>query len=328
MSLRPEPGEMRWMQLRVGIVAALVLAVVAFAILRLDAVGSVFSRPVEFTVRLADGLGIREGSQVTVAGLPAGIVSALAVVSARHDSGTVVAARIRMNAEQYALLRADTRSRIRALGLLGDRLLDFTPGSPNRPALRPTDTLDVEAFAELGDLFAAADTALRAVSAVSSDVRQVAGRLSRGEGTMGRLFADAALYDTLLRTVRRADAVLAQVQQGRGTLGRLLRDTTLYGSVTSAAISLDSAASMLNDRSGVIARLQRDTTFYLRARRTTLGIDSLVRGLNAGRGTAGQLIAERELYDRLLRTTSLLDSLLTDVRRNPSRYTKGAVRLF
>jgi len=319
---------MRWMQLRVGIVAALVLAVVAFAILRLDAVGSVFSRPVEFTVRLADGLGIREGSQVTVAGLPAGIVSALAVVSARHDSGTVVAARIRMNAEQYALLRADTRSRIRALGLLGDRLLDFTPGSPNRPALRPTDTLDVEAFAELGDLFAAADTALRAVSAVSSDVRQVAGRLSRGEGTMGRLFADAALYDTLLRTVRRADAVLAQVQQGRGTLGRLLRDTTLYGSVTSAAISLDSAASMLNDRSGVIARLQRDTTFYLRARRTTLGIDSLVRGLNAGRGTAGQLIAERELYDRLLRTTSLLDSLLTDVRRNPSRYTKGAVRLF
>lgn len=328
MSLRPEPGAMRWMQLRVGLVAVAVLAALGFTILRLDAVGSFFGSPVEFTVRLGDGLGLRVGSQVTVAGLPAGLVTRLSVTPARHDSSTVVAARIRMNAEQFALLRENTRSRVRALGLLGDRLLDFTPGSPNRKALRPIDTLDVESFAELGDLFSAADTALRAVTAVSADIRLVAGRLKKGEGTAGRLFTDAALYDSLLRTVRRADAVLAQVQGGQGTLGRLLRDTTLYGSVTRAAIALDSAGSLLNDRDGVIARLQRDTAFYSRLRRATIGVDSLVRGLNAGRGTAGQLLVERELYDRLLRATAALDSLAADVRRNPARYTKGAVRLF
>ena len=85
---------------------------------------------------------------------------------------------------------------------------------------------------------------------------------------------------------------------------------------------------MINDRDGVLARVQRDTVFYSRLRRATVGIDSLVRGLNAGRGTAGQLLVERELYDRLLRVTAALDSLAADVRRNPSRYTKGAVRLF
>ena len=328
MSLRPEPGAMRWMQLRVGLLAIAVLAAVAFAILRLDAVGSLFSSPVEFTVRLSDGLGLREGSQVTVAGLPAGIIAQLSVAPARHDSTTVVSARVKMNANQYALLRDDSRSRVRALGLLGDRLLDFTPGSPNRRALRTSDTLDVESFSELGDLFSAADTALRAVTVVSADIRSVAARMTTGDGTLGRLFTDAALYDTLLRTVRRADAVLARVQGGQGTLGRLLRDTSLYGSVTRAAVALDSAASLLNDRGGVLARLQRDTAFYARLRRATTGVDSLVRGLNAGRGTAGQLLVERELYDRLLRVTAALDSLAADVRRNPSRYTKGAVRLF
>ena len=328
MSLRPEPGDMRWMQLRLGLLAVAVLALLAVAILRLDAVGSLFGRPVEFTVRLADGLGLREGSQVTVAGLPAGIVSTLRVTTAHHDSSTVVAALVRMNGEQFALLRDDSRSRVRALGLLGDRLLDFTPGSPNRRALRDTDTLDVEGFAELGDLFSAADTAMRAVTAVSGELRGVATKLKKGDGTIGRLFNDAALYDSLLRTVRRADAVLARLQGGQGTLGRMLRDTTLYGSVTSAAIALDSAASLLNDRTGVIARLQRDTSFYTRLRRATTGVDSLVRGLNAGQGTAGQLLVERELYDRLLHVTAALDSLAADVRRNPSRYTKGAVRLF
>ncbi len=328
MSLRPEPGQMRWMQLRIGLVAAIVLAMVAVVILRLDAVGSLFSTPASFTVRLADGLGLREGSQVTVAGLPAGIISDLAVTPVRNGTATVVSARVTMNADQFALLRADSRSRVRALGLLGDRLLDFTPGTPNQRALAAGDTLDVESFAELGDLFSAADTALRAVSAVSNDLRLVAAKLQRGDGTMGRLFNDVALYDTLLRTVRRADGVLSAMQSGRGTLGRLLRDTTLYGAVTNAAESLDSAASLLNDRQGVIATLQADTAFYLRLRGATTGIDSLVRGLNAGKGSAGQLLTERELYDKLLRVTAALDSLAADVRRNPSRYTKGAVRLF
>jgi phospholipid/cholesterol/gamma-HCH transport system substrate-binding protein len=328
MSLRPEPGELRWMQLRVGIVAAIALAVIAFAMLRLDAGGSLFGTPVEFTVRLADGLGLREGSQVTVAGLPAGVVRSLEVVPARDASRSAVAARVRMRPEQFALLRADSRSRIRALGLLGDRLLDFTPGSQTSAALRATDTLDAEAFAELGDLFAAADTAMRAVSAVSGDLRQFATNVRTGKGTVARLFNDAALYDSLLRTVRRADAVLAQVSSGRGTLGRLLRDTSLYGSVTSAAIALDSASRLVNDRSGVLAQLQRDTVLVARLRRANAGLDTLVRGLNAGKGTAGQLLVERDLYDRLLRAAAALDSLAADVKRNPARYTKGAVRLF
>jgi phospholipid/cholesterol/gamma-HCH transport system substrate-binding protein len=328
MSLRPEPGQLRWMQLRVGLAAIAVLALLAFAVTRIDTVGSLFSRPVEFTVRLGDGLGLRAGSQVTVAGLPAGVISSLAVTPAHHDSTTVVAARIRMKPEHFALLRDDSRSRVRALGLLGDRLLDFTPGSPNRRALTATDTLNVESFAELGDLFSAADTAMREVSAVSRDLRLLAGKLKGGEGTVGKLFTNAALYDTLLRTVRRADQVLGLVQNSNGTFGRLLRDTSLYGSVRSAAVALDSAATMINDRDGVLARLQRDTAFYSRIRRATSGVDSLVRNLNAGRGTAGQLLVDRELYDRLLRATAALDSLAADVRRNPARYTKGAVRLF
>ena len=216
---------------------------------------------------------------------------------------------------------------MRALGLLGDRLLDFSPGTPNREPLRTADTLDVESFAELGDLFAAADTALRAVTAVSGDLRLVTAQLRNGNGTVGKLFTDHALYDTLLQTVRRADAVLTQMQVGRGTLGRLLRDTTLYGSMTSAALALDSAASLINDRDGMLARLQRDTTLYVRLRRASIGVDSLVRGLNAGRGTAGQPLTIRvtDLLGRPVFSRYLLpDAYLTDVPlRLPTTTTPG-----
>jgi phospholipid/cholesterol/gamma-HCH transport system substrate-binding protein len=329
MSLRPEPKHLPWMQLRVGIVSIAVLALLVLAVMRVNAAGSVFGRGAEFTVALRDGLGLREGSQVTIAGLPAGVVQSLDV--ARPTNGgqpSGVVARIRMRADRFAMLRKDSRSRVRALGLLGDRVLDFTPGSSAAPALRDTDTLAVESFAELGDLFSAADTAMRALTGVSADLRGVATQFKDGDGTFKRLLHDRTLYDSLLRTIRRADAVLARVETGQGTLGRLLRDSSLYGSVSRAAVSLDSAARLINDRSGVLAQLQRDTVFYRRLTRATAGVDTLMRGLNSGRGTAGQLLTERELYDRLLRVTAAFDSLAADVKRNPGRYTKGAVRLF
>jgi phospholipid/cholesterol/gamma-HCH transport system substrate-binding protein len=328
MSLRPEPGSIPWMQLRVGIVATVVLAALAVAVTSLNSAGPLFGRADEFTVRLTDGLGMREGSQVTVAGLAAGVVQSLEIVPADAGAAGGVVARIRMRHDRFVLLKRDSRCRVRALGLLGDRVLDFSPGSLSATAISAADTLQVEAFAELGELFATADTAMRALTGVSADLRGVASQFRTGNGTLRRLIDDRTLYDSLLRTVQRADAVLARIESGRGTLGLLLRDSSLYGSVARAATSLDSAARMINDRGGVIARLQRDTVFLRRLQRATAGVDSLVDGLNAGRGTAGRLLTERELYDRLLRVTAAFDSLAADVKRNPGRYTKGAVRLF
>ena len=59
-----------------------------------------------------------------------------------------------------------------------------------------------------------ADSVRRAVTAVSGDLRFVTAQVRSGNGTVGKLFTDRAVYDTLLQTVRRTDAMLTQVQVG------------------------------------------------------------------------------------------------------------------
>lgn len=328
MTLRPEPGKLPWAALRVGLFVAAALGLTMLAILRLGTGVGVLARQVELVAVLPDGLGLRAGGQVLVAGQPAGTIRAVTVLPPGRDTTPRVVATLGVDAATFALLHRDARARVRALGLLGDRVLDLAPGTALAPPLAAGDTLRVAGFADLGTLFGSADSTLREVGALSRELRALAEPVRAGRGTLGRLVQDGALYDTLLATVRRTERVLAALEGGRGTLGRLLRDTALYASVAGATTSLDSAARMINRPDGTLARVQRDTALAARLSRSAAAVDTLLRDLRAGRGTAGQLLTERELYDRLLRLTVALDSLVADVKANPSRYTKGAVRIF
>lgn len=328
MSLRPPPGQLPWTALRVGLFTAVALGLLVLGVLRLGTGTGLFSRQVHVHALLPDGLGLRAGGQVLIAGQPAGTIADVQVLPAGRDTTPRVVADLAIDAGRFALLHADARARVRALGLLGDRVLDLAPGTSATPALAAGDTLVVAGFADLGTLFGSADSTLREVAVLSRELRALVTPVRAGQGTLGRLVRDDALFDSLQAIVRRTGAVLARLDDGRGTLGRLLRDTSLYGSVRGAATSLDSAARMLNSPEGTLARVQRDTALAARLSRTAATLDTLTRGLAQGRGTAGRLLTDRELHDRLLSLTVAMDSLLADVRRNPSRYTRGAVRLF
>jgi hypothetical protein len=41
-----------------------------------------------------------------------------------------------------------------------------------------------------------------------------------------------------------------------------------------------------------------------------------------------KLFTDQELYNRLLSTVTELNTVLTDVRRDPRRYTKGLITVF
>ncbi|MCU0626892.1 MAG: MlaD family protein, partial [Gemmatimonadaceae bacterium] len=317
MTLRPSPAQRSWSAVRVGLFVAVALGLLGLGVLRLGTGTGLFTRQVSLVAVLPDGLGLRAGGQVLIAGQPAGTIGAVRVLPPGRDTTPRVLAELGIDASRFTLLRRDARARVRALGLLGDRVLDLAPGTATSAALVEGDTLVVAGFADLGTLFGSADSTLREVALLSRELRALAAPIRAGEGTLGRLVRDPVLHDSLLVVVRRTERLLASLEQGRGTLGRLLRDTSLYGSVQGAAVSLDSAARLLNRGDGTIARLQRDTTLAPRLARTVATLDTITRGLQAGRGTAGQLLTDRALHDRLLTLTQSLDSLLADVRRNP-----------
>jgi phospholipid/cholesterol/gamma-HCH transport system substrate-binding protein len=59
-----------------------------------------------------------------------------------------------------------------------------------------------------------------------------------------------------------------------------------------------------------------------------VGADSLVKSVEAGNGFAGKMLRDQQLYDQLLKAVTDLNGVLADVKRDPTRYTKGLVRVF
>ena len=55
--------------------------------------------------------------------------------------------------------------------------------------------------------------------------------MEKGEGTLGKLSTDEALYERTNRALESFASFVEQIEQGQGTLGKLLKDPGLYNSL-------------------------------------------------------------------------------------------------
>ena len=121
--------------------------------------------------------------------------------------------------------------------------------------------------------------------------------------------------------------MLARLQNPNGTVGRLLDDPALYTQITGMIASTDSLLQAVNSKQGTLGRMMRDTVLYANLLNMSRGADSLMRMLTNGNGLASKLLTDQTLYDQLNKLVTDLNAVLADVRRDPTRYTKGAIQV-
>ena len=314
-----------WDQLRVAGIILVAVAIVALAAIQLGRAANIFAKHYELVVFMPAANGLREGGSVTLAGQLVGTVKDIEFLPVDFDTTRnlkIVASVDRRLREQ---IRRDSEARLRTMGLLGDKVLDITPGTPRFAVLQPGDTLRLAASLDYEAVLAKAAGAVDDVVGLTVDLRTITSGLARGQGTMGQLLTNRAMYDQLTSTMARANTVLAGFQDPNGTFGRLVHDPTLYVRMTSAVASLDSVLVAVNSSEGTMGRLLRDTTLYANLVGISHGADSLMTMLSNRNGLVGQLLTDQTLYDQLNKLVTDLSAVLEDVRRDPRRYTKGAI---
>jgi len=104
-------------------------------------------------------------------------------------------------------IRQNSEARIATQGLLGDKIVDITPGSPDAPPLAPGGTLASQEPQEMSRMFAEGASTLRSVSELASTLRAAAERLDKG-GT----------FDDIGAAVKSARRITDEVEKGRGWL--------------------------------------------------------------------------------------------------------------
>ena len=317
-----------WDQLRVGLVILLALLILGVAVLKLGDAANLFAKRYTLIAYLPEASGLKEGGSVMVAGQLAGSVKKIDFLPVDADTTRNLKLTLAIDEAVRDQIRRDSKGKLRTLGLLGDKVFDISPGTPRARVLVDGDTVTITATLDYEAVIAQASSAVTDMVALTRDLRSITGGIVRGQGSLGQLVTNRALYDQMNGTLSRANSLLASLQNPNGTVGRLLNDPTLYARLTSVIGSTDSLVVSLNSRNGTAGLLLRDTTLYRNMVGITHGADSLMRALSSGSGTAGRLLTDQTLYDQLSKLVADLSAILADVRRDPSKYTKGLVKVF
>lgn len=312
-------------QLRVGGVILVAVAILAFAAVKLGEAANLFTKRYDLIVYLPSANGLREGGTVTLAGQLVGTVKKIEFLPVDFDTTRNLRLTARIDRSLREQIRRDSEARLRTMGLLGDKVLDISPGTPKFAVLQPGDTIRVAAGLDLEAVMAKAAGAVDDVVALSHDLRAITGGLAKGQGTVGQLLTNRAMYDQMTGAMARANGLFAGLQNPNGTFGRMLNDPALYNRLTGAVTSLDSMVMAMNSSQGSMGRLLRDTTLYTNLVGISQGADSLLSMMTQPNGLVGKLLTDQTLYDQLTKLTTDLGAVLADVRRDPRRYTKGLI---
>ena len=93
-----------------------------------------------------------------------------------------------------------------------------------------------------------------------ADIRSIANRLEKGEGSLGKLLSsDSTVYDDLQATIANLKTISERLEKGEGTLGKLLSsDDSLYTDLHDSVSNIKLITERLEKGEGALGQLMRD----------------------------------------------------------------------
>jgi phospholipid/cholesterol/gamma-HCH transport system substrate-binding protein len=316
-----------WDQLKVGVLIVVAVIILAFAAVRLGQAGNLFGKRFQLVSFVANASGLRIGGPVSVAGQLAGTIKDIQFLPPDLDTTRNLKLLLEIDRKLNDQVRADSRAKIKTMGLLGDKVFDISVGTPRYRTLHEGDTLIIAPSIDYEAVVQQASGAISEVVGLTRDLKKVTGGITRGEGTLGQLVTNRQLYDQLNGTLARTSALMSRLENPRGTIGRLLDDPQLYYSLNRTVASADTIIRQITAGNGSVGKLMRDDTLYVHLVSVVSRADSLVGAMASGKGTMQKLFTDQQLYDMLLKTVTELNNVLVDVRRDPQRYTKQMIQV-
>lgn len=319
--------------LRVGILVAVSLFVLMLFLFFIGAEQQIFARKNEYDVQLENVSGLAQGNPVRMAGVTIGTIKDITLP--RDPKERNVRIELMVDRKYEDRVRQDSRARLKKLGLLtGDSYIDITPGTPRFPVLEPGSLIPAQKQTNVDQLISSGEDLVDNLVQISYSLKNVLGRVDRGEGLLGELTSapesKQRITDTLLMTLNKTNAALAHMESGKGVLGKLVYDDAygdqLTASVASAARSLESVTSNVQrsfeSGDGMLPALLSDPEGKRRVnelvenlRLTSANLSAFTTTMSKGEGLVPRLMNDKAYGDQALAEFTLLVSQLNETVR-------------
>ncbi len=312
--------QLRWARLRVGLVVSIALAVVFLAVMFAGNIGKMFTPRSDIYAVFNDVKGLREGAPVWFSGVEIGSVRSIEFTPEQHI-------RVKMSIVSGSLkyLKRDSTANILTIGLLGDKYIEISPGSPGAGGLRAEDTIAGTSHGEIQELVETGRESIAGLSELVTKLDKLIVKIGSGKGTVTRLLTDPSIYDNLNKATEELTDLVRRVKSSRGTLGRLLNEDEVYSDIASSAGDIRVFSKKLRTSRGTLNKFIEDERLYENINEVSEKLNRLFDRVDRGKGVAGSLVNDEELSTELKTTLKELNSLIKDIREHPGRYFRFSV---
>ena len=356
----PQPKQLSWTQLRVGLLILTSLVIFATVVFLMTGEG-LFERKYLISVFLKDAAGLKTGDPVRLAGIAVGNVAEMRI-SGSHDPQRSVEIVMRILRKYEREIRADSVASLDAEGLLGQRFVNITRGGPGQPLIPSGGEIQLKATPELSEVLATGADAMTKLNRIAgrvdrlmeqvesgegslgkilydealwrkadqtvSDARRLVAQAAAGKGTLGKLLMTEDLYVDVRNSLMKADGILDEVHQGKGSLGKFIYDPGLYENADRLMTRTNRVVADVNAGQGTLGWLLKDESFYKRANSAMERIDKIAARLERGEGSFGRLLHDPVLYENVNTFSLEMRGLIADFRKNPKKYLTIKFKLF
>jgi len=298
-------------QVRVGIFVLIAIVVLVFLVLNASGDINPFSKKLHLKARFVDANGLRDGSEVRLAGVRVGKVERIILLepspvpnAPRVEAQMVIDGTIDGRPANERI-RSDSQAQQGSPSLLGNEMLiNITPGTAVGQPVADGAILPSSSSNTVNDFATSGTDLAQRLSKLSDEINGIVQDVKQGQGTVGRLFTDEALYNNLNATIRETEDVMKDIRGGQGSAGRFINDPALYNNANEIAIQMKAISDDLRAGRGTAGKLLTDDEFYNRINRTADRLDKsvdqinlVIADINAGRGTLGKLIRDEQIYN-------------------------------
>jgi len=248
------------------------IVILVIAVLTMGGRKNAFEKTITLNAVFNDVSGLQKGNNVWFAGIKVGTVKRVQLSG--HGKIDV---EMSIKKQSKDFIHRDAKVKIGSDGLIGNRLVIIYGGTESVYAVRSGDTLQSETPLNSAQMMNTLEESNQNLSAITSNLRTVSTKLKEGEGTLGQLFTEDSLANTLkvtANTLRYASqsiqlltsnlAAYTNKMQQKGVLANdIVSDTIFFSRLKDAAVQIQEAsknAKDLTDNLSQVSYRMRDSS--------------------------------------------------------------------
>ena len=222
----------------VGIFVTLAAVAFTFMLFNMGGGKGFLSSNYKLYARFKEVKGLHKGSEIALSGLRIGTVDEINVAA---DDTRELIVTLSIEKKMYRQIRQDSSAIIRTQGVLGDKYIELSIGTPSSDELKPGSFISAR---EESDLFRKSGNLVEGISRhfdkggdieklienlniLAMNLGSMTSELKRNKSVLNELFYGKT-GESLNRSILHFEEILKKINKGDGTLGSIINDPSIY----------------------------------------------------------------------------------------------------